>query len=504
MAWSIRPFLIGSAAGIVAAAALAPAAYGETIKISFVQTNDIDRMEEDDGRGGFARLARVVAAERAKGGNVLFVHAGDTISPSLLSGIDKGAHIIDILNQMGVDVMVPGNHEFDFGPEVFQQRISEATFPIVSSNIVIPAGGGPANTAVDRIIEVDGVKLGFYGLTTEDTATVSSPGDIVFLDAVETGIDAAEDLRAQGADIVVAVTHLPFIDDFALAQAGAADINLAGHDEHLLTLFDGKHVITESGSQGEYVTVTDLTIERTEDDGKVSISWEPTFRVIDTRDVEPDAEIAALVKTYTDKLDEELGVEVGTVETPLDSRRATVRGGEAAIGNLIADAMREATDADVAITNGGGIRGDTQYTAGARLTRKDILTELPFGNKTVKLNLPGRALLAAIENGLSQIETRGGRFPQISGMTVTADLDQPAGQRVVAITVGDAPLDPAGTYSVATNDFMARGGDGYDAFADSEPLIDAVDATLMASQVIDYVAAKGSVAPEVEGRIVFE
>ena len=96
--------------------------------LRFVQTNDIDRMEEDDGRGGFAKLAAVLKRERAEG-QTFFVHSGDTLSPSLLSGIDKGAHQIDILNQMGVDVMTPGNHEFDFGAENFRARIGEATFP---------------------------------------------------------------------------------------------------------------------------------------------------------------------------------------------------------------------------------------------------------------------------------------------------------------------------------------------------------------------------------------
>jgi 2',3'-cyclic-nucleotide 2'-phosphodiesterase (5'-nucleotidase family) len=250
------------------------------------------------------------------------------------------------------------------------------------------------------------------------------------------------------------------------------------------------------------VTITDLTIERTEKDGKVSIAWEPAFRIVDTKNIEPDPEIAALVKTYTDKLDQELGIEIGSTETPLDSRRATVRSGEAAIGNLIADAMRDATGAGVAITNGGGIRGDREYPAAAKLTRKDILTELPFGNKTVKLELAGSQLREAIENGLSQVETGAGRFPQISGMTMAVDLDKPAGERVVEIMIGGAALDPAKTYIVATNDFMARGGDGYDALAKGRQLINAIDATLMASQVIDYIAAKGTVAPQVEGRIV--
>jgi len=503
MVWSFRLLVLAPAFGLAATLPLPKDAYAETIKVSLVQTNDIDRMEEDDGRGGFARLAAAVAAERVAR-TVIFLHAGDTLSPSLLSGIDKGAHIIDILNHMDIDVMVPGNHEFDFGPEIFQQRLSEATFPFVASNIVMPAGGGPASTTVDKIIEIQGVKLGFYGLTTEHTVEVSSPGDISFLDAIDTGIDAAQDLRTQGADIVVAVTHLPVDDDFALARADAADINIAGHDEHLMTFYDGKHVITESGAQGEYVTIIDLTIERTEKDGKVSIAWEPAFRIVDTKNIEPDPEIAALVKTYTDKLDQELGIEIGSTETPLDSRRATVRSGEAAIGNLIADAMRDATGADVAITNGGGIRGDREYPAEAKLTRKDVLTELPFGNKTIKLELGGGDILAAIENGLSQVETGAGRFPQISGMTVTADLDRAAGERVVKVMIGEAPLDPAKTYIVATNDFMARGGDGYDALTKGKQLINAIDATLMASQVIDYIAAKGTVAPEVEGRIVVE
>jgi 2',3'-cyclic-nucleotide 2'-phosphodiesterase (5'-nucleotidase family) len=498
----IRSLAFASAIGLVLAAPAFQAALAETIKLSFVQTNDIDRMEENDGRGGFARLAAVVAAERAKGGNVFFVHSGDTLSPSLLSGIDKGAHIIDILNNMGVDVMVPGNHEFDFGPENFQTRISEAKFPIVSSNISMPGGGGPKNTTVDRLVEVGPIKIGFYGLTTEDTVEVSSPGDISFLDSVETGIDAAADLKTAGADIVVAVVHTPVDVDFALARANAADVILSGHDEHLLSFYDGKHALTESGSQGERVVITYITIERTEKDGKVSISWEPAFRIVDTRDVEPDAKVAAIVKTYEDKLDQELGVEIGTTETALDSRRATVRGGEAAIGNLIADAIREASGSDVAITNGGGIRGDKEYAAGTKLTRKDVLTELPFGNKVVKAEITGENLLAALENGFSQVETGGGRFPQVSGLTVKVDVNKPAGSRVVEVKVGDAPLDPAKTYILATNDFMLRGGDGYTAFGKGKELINPIDATLMASQVIDYVAAKGTVSPKVEGRIV--
>jgi 5'-nucleotidase/UDP-sugar diphosphatase len=175
-----------------------------------------------------------------------------------------------------------------------------------------------------------------------------------------------------------------------------------------------------------------------------------------------------------------------------------VRAQEAAIGNLIADAMRAAVDADVAITNGGGIRGNKTYPAGTELKRRDILAELPFGNKTAKLELTGADIVEALEHGFSKVEEGAGRFPQVSGMTVAVDLTKPAGARVQSVKVGDVNLDPSATYTVATNDFMARGGDGYAAFVGARNLIDPAAAQLMASQVIDHVAAAGTVSPAVE------
>lgn len=473
----------------------------EEFTITFIQTNDIDRMEEKDGRGGFARLAAVINAERDKG-PTFFIHSGDTISPSLLSGLDKGAHVIDILNHMGVDMMVPGNHEFDFGPEVFRTRIGEAAFPIISSNLTEADGSAPANTLDTRIVDIEGIKLGFYGLTTEDTAVVSSPGDIAIAPAVDVGIAKAAELREAGADLVVGVMHTPFDDDIALARAGAGDLILTGHDEHLLAFYDGRTAMSESESQANYVVLTDLMITTEEhDDGSLEVSWRPNFRIIDTATVEPDPEIAALVKTYTDELDKELQVEIGVTESHLDSRRPVVRGEEAAIGNLIADAMREAVDAEIGLTNGGGIRADRQYEPGTKLTRGDILAELPFGNKTVKLELTGADIRAALENGFSRVEEGAGRFPQVSGLVVEYNPGRPAGERVTSVMVGDEPLDDVKTYTLATNDYIARGGDGYTAFTGANVLIAPVDATLMASQVIDYIAAKGTVAPTIEGRI---
>ena len=159
--------------------------------------------------------------------------------------------------------------------------------------------------------------------------------------------------------------------------------------------------------------------------------------MIDTADVTPDPEVAAVVAKFEAELTRELDVPLGTTAVELDSRNATVRTREAAIGNLIADAMRTSTKADVAIMNGGGIRSGRVYPPALTITRRDVLAELPFDNRLVVLDLTGAEIKAAIENGLSQLPNAGGRFPQVSGMTVEANISRPPGSRVTSIRVGD-------------------------------------------------------------------
>jgi 2',3'-cyclic-nucleotide 2'-phosphodiesterase (5'-nucleotidase family) len=208
-----------------------------------------------------------------------------------------------------------------------------------------------------------------------------------------------------------------------------------------------------------------------------------------------------MVAGFQQALDREMGVPLTVTAVALDSRNATVRGREAAIGNLIADAMRERTRADAAIMNGGGIRGGKVYEPGAALTRRDVQAELPFGNHLVALDVKGSDLRLALENGLSRLPAAAGRFPQVSGMKVEFDPQQPAGSRVLAIAVGGAPLDVNKTYRVAVNDFMARGGDGYSSFAAIDPLVPLEDTPLLSDEVMIYLRGIDSVRTGVEGRM---
>jgi 5'-nucleotidase/UDP-sugar diphosphatase len=231
-------------------------------------------------------------------------------------------------------------------------------------------------------------------------------------------------------------------------------------------------------------------------------TWWPQFRVIDTATVTPDPEVAAVVANFEQQLSRELDSPLGTTAVELDSRNVTVRTHEAAIGNVIADAMRLAARADAAVTNAGGIRGGKIYAPGATLTRRDVLAELPFNNRLVTLEISGANLKRAIENGLAQLPNAGGRFPQVSGLTIEADASRPAGSRVIAMKVANAPLEENRTYRIATNDFLARGGDSYAAFRDAKQLLPASDSPLMAAEVMNYIKSLGTLRTGIEGRIV--
>lgn len=489
-------------AALLAGAAFVSPALAESVNITFLTTNDIDKVDNTSERGGFAKLNGVVRSERAKGGHVIYAHAGDLISPSLLSAIDKGEHAIALINLVPPDIYTPGNHEYDFGPEVFMQRMKEARFPLFAANLRTAEGKPLDGFRDSAILDVGGARIGVIGLTAEDSPVKSSPGSgLVFLPTVETAIAESKKLKTEGADLIVVVTHAARDVDRALFDSRAADIILTGDDHDLAVFFDGKTVMVESKEQAEFVTAVDVKIDIEEKDGKRSVKWYPNFRIIDTAGVTPDAETQAVVDQYNALLAKELDVGIGTTTQALDSRRATVRTGEAAIGNLISDAAREAVGADIAINNGGGIRGNKEYAAGVKITRRDILGELPFGNKTVKIEVTGETVLAALENGVSDVANASGRFPQVSGLTFEADLTKPAGSRVSAVMIGGKPLDPAATYTLATNDFMYAGGDGYVMFRGAKPLFGVRDAKLMANDVMAYITAKKTVSTGVEGRI---
>ena len=507
MPHNCRPLAFAVALLALIPAILTPAS-ADPLSITLVHVNDWDRMEGVDGRGGAAKIAAVVSEERTRaekaGGLAIVTFGGDMISPSLLSGLDRGEHMIELANAIGFDIAALGNHEFDFGPEVLKERLEQSQTVWLAGNVRYRGEPGFPGAGTTKIVEHGGYRIGFLGLVTPETAKISSPGkDVTFTSFVETGAALAAELREAGADLVVALTHNDLAHDLELLRvSGGIDAVLGGHDHLAVAWYDGRQTVLKAGSQGVHVGVLRLTLDRVEDRrGNLRPVWTPDYELRSTDGVKDQPALAAAVEKRRKQLDSSLNIAVGRTTTELDTRRASVRSGENAFGNLVADAMRIAVGADIALTNGGGIRGDTVYPAGSDITGKLVLTELPFGNRTVKLALTGAEVREALEHGVAGVENASGAFPHVSGLRFSFDASRPKGGRVVEVFVGDAPLEPEKTYTLATNDFLARGGDRYAMFEEAERRIGAKDSSFMAAHVMEFVETVGTVSPAIEGRV---
>lgn len=481
------------------------AAHAETVKITLLGVGDVYQFDGGKTRGGLARMNAVAKAEKAANPNTIYVFDGDMLSPSLLSGLDKGQNMIDLTNMEPFDLAVPGNHEFDFGTENFIAKLKESKYPWAAINITHADGSPIEGLGGVMWKEIEGVKIALIPVAQDTSPEVATTDDWKFESTVQTAVTAAKQARDEGADLVVGVVQAPHSYDQLMLASKAFDVILSGDDHDVVVQYNGITAYIDTSIDANYMIPLDLTVDVTEKDGKRRVSWEPNFRFIDTATVTPDPETEAQVKKFQEELGKELDVVIGKTDVNLDSRRNMVRTQETAMGDMIADAMVKASGADFAITNGGGIRGDKEYAAGSELSRRDILTELPFGNKTVMAEMTGKQVLDGLENGVSMIEDGAGRFPQVSsGLKIEVDPKAPAGSRIVSATFNGEPIDPAKTYKVATNDYMLSGGDGYTSFADSNVIIDSNNGKLMANDVMVYVRDMGAVSPTVEGRIVMK
>jgi 5'-nucleotidase / UDP-sugar diphosphatase len=478
---------------VAAGLALSPRAHAAPVHVSILHFNDAYDIAPASGEGGWAEAATLIRAERARQINTVVTYGGDLISPSFMSSLTQGQQMIALMNQIGVDYAAFGSHDFDFGPEVLAERIGESKFVWLATNTRDAAGKPFAGVPPIAIRRVGPATLGFFALLTPGTATESSPGPgIIFLPPESAAAEAVKTLRAAGVDVVIALTHESLAADQALASAvSGIDLILGGDEQGAVATQEHGVPILKGGLNAETIVSVDLAIDKPAS-GPLQLSTR--YRLLPTSGVKPNAAVAARIATYKEEFDQRLAEPVATLSTELDSRLATVRGAESSMGDVIADAMLDATHADAAIMNGGGIRGNRLYAAGSILMRKDIHRELPFANTVVLIELSGSALLRALENGVSQVAQQVGRFPQIAGLSFSFDPGKPAGKRVSKAMIAGVPVDPKKLYKLATNDYLARGGDGYESLRDAKRLAVEVGGRGLAEIVVDYLKAKGEIA----------
>ncbi len=481
-------------------------AWAQNATLTLLTVNDVYDIAPAQGRGGLAELMTLLRAERATATHTVTTLNGDFLSPSLMSSLFKGAQMVAVLNAVGLDMVVFGNHEFDMGPEVTTQRMAESSFPWLGTNVLGPDGKPFGGAHATLIRQVGELRVGFFGVLTPETATLSSPGPTVtFAPVIPSAQAAVQTLRQAGADVIVALTHLTIAGDRDLArQVPGISVILGGHDHEPITWYEGPTLIHKSGQNAQFLGRIDLLIEKKPTDKGQQVTVTPSWRMLVNRGITPDPVVASLVAQYVAQVDEALGQPLGTVTTELDSRSSAVRSQETTMGNLLADALRTALHADIALLNGGGIRGNRLYAAGATLTRRDITQELPFGNIGVLAEISGADLLAALEHSVGQMPEPVGRFLQVSGLQLTYTTGQPPGSRVRAVRVGGKALDRAATYRVATSDYLLKGGDGYSSLSRGTILLDPSGGTLIATAVMQALLAQGTMAPQLEGRIVVQ
>jgi 5'-nucleotidase len=480
--------------------------------------------------GGAAQLSTYFKADRAANPNSLTLTAGDAYgaAPPLSSFFEERTAVM-AMNLMGFDVDTFGNHNFDRGVDHLQEMIDLAEFQYVSANLE-NVEDNLTGVKPFEIFDMNGAKVAVIGITNPEAPELVFPGNfgtIEVTDPVAAAMEAKAQAAAAGADIFVAITHMgvtgteggeevgPLID-FANAVSGF-DVIFGDHTDFLFSGMLNGQLVLENRSKGATYARTDVTLDP--NTGTV-FNRRTEFVTPLSNAVAPDQAIVDMLAPFRAELAAAFDEVIGATTDVFVRGGNIERREEVAIGNLITDAMRLEYGTQLGFTNGGGIRaplpssyvpmdpslrrsGCTADTP-CDLVVGDVFTVLPFGNSVVTREVTGSQLWAMLENGVSQINSDGtgadGRFPQISGFRFTFDFSQPAGSRVVSVELADGTPIPADstTYTLATNDFLNAGGDGYTMLADGQ----GVTRDVMANVVLDHIREQGTISPVVEGRII--
>ena len=438
----------------------------------------------------------------------LRVGNGDDLASSVLSAVFEGRHVVSTFNAGGLDFDTFGNHDFDMGPAVLRERVGDSLFTWVSANVREDGDVFAADQGARQYVltDVGGVTLGITGLITPEAPEVTSIGENTeVLEPASALQGVTEQMQSDGADATIVLSHLA--SETARTVAEDVDGVDAIIGDHAASLLEEPEVINDTvlsfvGDEYEYLGELALGIG----DGGVT-DHEFALHDVGASSAGTDPFVNLVQDHYETQLERQLDVVIGETTEPLDTRQSVVRAQESNMGNFVADTIRADVEADTALMNGGGIRTDRLYFEDAsgddpaEITRRVVVDILPFPNNVVELEVTGETLLAALENGVSRVEEGAGRFPQVSGITYTYDPTAESGDRITEATAGGDPIDPEATYTVATNDFVSGGGDGYSMLSDATVLVSSNEGALLSDLVIRTIQERKTISPTTDGRI---
>lgn len=493
------------------------------IKITLFHLNDTYhiapvRVKERDeknkkifvNRGGMSRIRSLVTAYQNDNPKVpvLILHAGDMLSPSMLSSKEglKGKHMIDVLNRIPIDIAVFGNHEFDFGCKGLEKRVKESQFIWLASNIKFPdASPVFKKIKTTHIFEHQGIKIGFFGLTVAFRAEMPchqyDRSKIIFLNPVMAAKQVVRALKDQKVDIIVGITHLNMSTDKEIAMENPGiDVIIGGHEHVPLSALVGKTLIIKAGTNATNLGKIELTYSVSSQNKTPAIKKKWELIPVDDK-IHPDLELKKIVNSYQARI-QKYQVSIGETATPLEARSICMRTHETNTGNLIADVIRKKGKGDLALINGGSFRADKIFSPGP-ITAADIYTLLPYNDKIVTIKIDGKTLIDALENGLANWGSMKGGFPQVSGVKFEFDPDKPDYNKIIksSIEVNGNPIQLNKIYKLSTNDFLVERGeiDGYHMLQGKEV---SGEYGLLTDVLIDYIRGKKTISPVLDQRIV--
>lgn len=444
------------------------------IEINILHTNDVHgRFYADANNTGMIGIDKVTTIKNNTPNSIL-VDAGDAVHGLPLVNESTGMNAIELMVAAGYSVMTPGNHEFNYGFERFKELVEAATdggLEIVSSNIY--TGDGDALLPTSTIVEVEGIKIGFFGLTTLTTPNISLGAMELDFKAYKASAESAiAELRSDGAQVIVGLAHFTRTEIVELVKAldDKPDLILEGHDHTAGSVTEDGVVIASTGEYQNNLGLVTITIDESGTISNITAGLMSKADV-EAEEIEGDAEVKKMAEEMTAEIEQINSKVVAASEVALSHDRGTddgallgLRNSEQALGNLVADSMRIISGADVALMNGGGVRAAVKV---GDLTLGDIRSILPFGNWLTVIEISAAQIYTAMDSGLSKLPLTDGRFPQISGMEVVYALSD--SNRIVSIKVGGVAIDRNDTttkFKLATNQFLALGMDGYTVFGD--------------------------------------
>ncbi|MDL2219553.1 5'-nucleotidase C-terminal domain-containing protein [Ruminococcaceae bacterium OttesenSCG-928-O06] len=496
-----------------------PAPTAPTKAITIVHTNDVHGYDSATdalsgqpsetviGLDAVAGLRDALAEE----GPVFLLDAGDATQGIFFVTQNKGEAAIDIMNAAGYDAMTLGNHEFDYGWFQLINLIGQAQFPILSQ-LDDEETQQTENLHHYTVLERDGVRLGVFGITTPETQFKSDGGFGRDFGTVQDLIDYADSmvhlLREEVVvDYVVCLAHLG-VEDMGYGTSydirdnvEGIDLIIDGHSHTVLediVNVEGRTQITSTGASGARVGVARLDAT-----GEALVVETKNLDKAAMAEYTPVADVTAVIDGWAAQVATEGNVVVAQIPFDITVARENERTGETVMGNIVTDAMREVSGADIAMQNGGGIR-DQQLAAGD-VTKAQLIAILPFGNVLQMAEVEGSVILELLEQGVSMYPEANGGFAHVSGMAYTFNPDAEVGSRIVSVTVGGQPLDPDAVYTLCTNDFTAAGGDLYtmlvEPFSSQLPL-ENPDYAAIDQALVHYLRThQAELSPDLEGRI---